>query len=381
MGKHSLLGASLCRILEERNIEKEDFYTEMGVSRATFYNLLGKQMDSYKKSEVAVICRLLDVTPVQLGLESDYFTDRFTGPRKTDSGVTSLNFMLEGSPGYRRYTERFFDTFIKNLAAAQKSFNVLDYCAKNIGIDAKDSISSQYYHQQNLEFFKTLEEKLGKKQSTGATFRYRRILQLPLDISNYPFYSNPNYEPIKAVIELLFDEAFEHYLRCFKKFPEYFRLFLLRVPMRISSYYIVDEKVLISLQNRVDKRGILIPDLLYLDKVAEENENDRAFVLRETYRADWRNIEKIENEIYGNQFHVKTLELARDLEAQVKETDYEIHRYENQLSQLPISENGNSIKRNEISEQMTGMKKKRATLKDRLASIEKKVALLDTVRL
>ncbi len=379
MGKHSLLGASLCRILEERKIDKEDFYTEMGVSRATFYNLLGKQMDSYKKGEVSIICRLLDIPPSELGLAADYFPTRFAGVRQSANEVTSLNFTLDGSVSQRPYAEKFFDTFLESMASAEHSFNVLDYSAKNMGIDNKDSISSIYYHQQNLLFFETLEAKMEKKQLQGDSFRYRRILQLPLDVSNYPFFSDENYEPIKGIIELLFDEAFSHMLRCFKKFPKYFRLFLLKVPMRLSSYYMIDDNSLISLHNRVDKNGMLVPDLLFHNRVREENQNDTAFVLRETYRADWKNIERIENEIYGNEFQVKTVELANDLKHQLNELDARIRKSEHLLSGSHTGENGSSLKPNEISAQITQLKKSRAALIERVSGIERKVKLLEMV--
>ncbi len=376
MGKHSTVGTQLLAILKENEFSKEAFYTAMGISRATFYNLLDKKKEDYKKADIALICNLLNIFPEELGFSSDFLSSDFYLKKEKDLKLITYNFQLDGNPNYQPFLSQYFREFSECINSAKQSYFVLDYCAKNIGIALKANYSSQFFHEKNEKFFITLEEKLTRIKEAGDQFDYTRIIQLPLSEE----HAYLKRDPIKEMIELLFDEAFVHVLKCFKQFPEYFTLYLIGVPIREFSYYIIDDKLIISLYNRVDRQGRSIPDMMYIQKVNPFSTEDVSFVLKESYKSDLRMISDIENEIFYNQFLEKTYELHRDINNEIEEIEKKIKKDEIQMRKMR-EKNADPQTFSDISHQITQLKRSLKLLTHRGNQINSKVALIKELNL
>jgi len=271
-------------------------------SPSTIYNLF--KTETISQAKLCLFCSIFNVSPSYFGKPENYFSPPKEVIRRAgENRFISHNFTKQGKEGYPEFVKKYFGVFKNYTLKAQQSLYILDYLARREGIHLNDNLG--VYHSENEVYLKELEDHIEK--NCTSDFKYIRICQLPLNYQSLlkkneqkgetvgyeRIISNniiPFEESVEFVVESLFPETFKHFCNCFEHFADHFQLYVIRPPLRLFSYYIVDEKYSISEYLRIDEKGIPLPDILFIDLNDETHPDPIAEELISNHMDDFRKL-------------------------------------------------------------------------------------------
>lgn len=255
-------GQQLRKLLLERAITQEQFrkkWTEKtGQAPNTVAKFLKEDTPSFSPGDLCLICSVFGFRSADFGRPADFFRSDYSS-QIVDAEVYCYNDMQEGDLNYRPYPENFFKAVERNLLMVRRSLWVSDYFAKIKGLALKTEMD--FYHKRNSAYYLELEKRMEKHR-----FEYKRIFQLPLGTQ----ISSPE-QAIETVILGMFQEDFEHFLRCLKNFGDCCEFHVVANPFRLHTFFIVDGEIALTEYNRFDKNGVAVPDTLFINRTDPGN--------------------------------------------------------------------------------------------------------------
>ena len=267
-------GEVLRQKLKEKGIKQSWLAKEMGISKGTLNSILKTASKGGKENErsaipkyyLCLICSLTGLSPEDLGYSSTYFKSKYSS--NSTQEFIGYNSALSNKQNYNSFFDSYFRIMRKYiLEEVTESIYLLDYVAREIGVDFKGN--KDYYHKENSRYFNDLEQKLSAMAAKNEEFKYTRIAQLPLECSVETFEQG-----VQKLIEILSLESFQHIWKNFcSNYKAFFSLYLLIKPIRLFSWWIVDEKKILSEYSFYDIRNIPIPNLLFMntgDKISKD---------------------------------------------------------------------------------------------------------------
>lgn len=271
----SNVGNRILTILEEKKTNINQFCKIAEWSRTKFYKLLRQNCENYKKADLALICTLLGIIPEEIGFKSDIFSTPFN-QNFSDTELHSFNIFSEcnGKEDHQAYLDKYFELVHHFLITPlDTSLTILDYCAKEKGLENKYDL--KYFNKKNKEYYKELEKKLEGFKLQNKPFIYERFSQLPLDVERYTEANEKEFGnrrdlnfsiAVRIIIELMYDETFKHVWKCFNNFNNYFKLYVLKLPIRFFNIYIANNNCVISEYDRCNLDRVIFPDLIFAEK-------------------------------------------------------------------------------------------------------------------
>jgi len=212
---------------------------------------------------------------------------------QSDSGTIVRIFDVEKddkSDFNKNFVKQYFDSIIKAIGKTKNSIIVLDYLAHNKPNVIQIEEDQQYHIEESYEeYFLELEKKLAESE---YKIKYQRILQLPVDISKSSFEDKVEKLAEKCA-ELIYFQTFEH-IRRLQNYP-HFELYLIEPAIRESSIMIIDEKIILSEYDRLNKNAESYPDILFIEESKMSAEDDvpkNIELLIKTHLRQWNKVLK-----------------------------------------------------------------------------------------
>ncbi len=291
------LGQKILSVLKSKDTNINKFCKDVKCARTKIYKLLTK--DTLSLTDASFMCTMLGVSPEAFGLPVDYLKTQYNQQVENtkDVQILSFNTFLQKHPEKDRkeFLDQYynlFDQFI--IQQMTSSLSVLDYCAKERGLENK--YHADYYHELNQKYYKALERKISNIIANNQSFTYNRFFQLPLDVERYTEIDTkvlkhrrelPFKMAIRIVVELMFDETFEHIWNCFVRFEKSFKLNVLKLPVRFFNVYIADNKSIISEYDRCNLDRDIFPDIIFAEAIDPlKSSNDFVQNLIDTHQMD-----------------------------------------------------------------------------------------------
>lgn len=314
-------------------------------SLSTVYKMF--EEENIGKARLCLICTLFNVSPVYFKKPENYFEPLVERAAQIEENrLIAYNYSEGGRVNYTDFVQDYFKVFTEIATKAQKSFYILDYIGSKEGIPLKGNIGN--YHNENQEFFRNLENHIKATSKINENFKYVRICQPPL---NHKDKLKTFEERVEFLVESLFLETFEHFCYCYEKLEAQFKLYILPNPLRLFSYYIVDEQFSISEYLRFDEKGVALPDLLFVDKDESIAPNPVAKRLIDTHLADFHQLLK-SNPLLGNKlipkdtFYTCTLSCYRKTKKDWDETIENLGKTRSEIKYLLLSITGDILDKN-----------------------------------
>lgn len=257
-------------------------------SRAATFAFLRKS--SFSKSDIALVCQLLPLSPAFFHKPEDYFSTKYN-EQASDSSVvdfSSLHASLQEGKGFKGFIEEYYTKIIKYLDHAENCFITYSYLSKVRGF------SFLGMWKTTRTYYRRVESKI--ENSTDQQLHYTHILALPLQYQTDKPIEGPSHfnELVKTVIKLMFFETFTHFANSFNNFERRFSLYVIATPTRLYSYKVIDKKFAISEYDRYDN-GIASTSLLYINEARNNRPDDPTGVLIRDYLSDLKEIKSESN--------------------------------------------------------------------------------------
>ncbi len=234
---------------------------DAGYSPNTYKKFIDpKEVNRIQKHHLCLISSLFGCTPQLFGYERNYFKSGFS--KKEDTELYCYHELKEEDKDYKPFVINFFNVVNTYLLNVEKRLYISDYFVKVRGIEQKDG--SDYFHARDQEYFLNQEKRLEETR-----FTYKRIAQIPLESDIHTFEAATEF-----VLEEMFPDTFGHICRCIKKHPDLFEFYILMKPYRLNTFYMVDDKVVLTEYLRFDRSGTPIPDTLFVNKANPDHKEE-----------------------------------------------------------------------------------------------------------
>jgi len=282
-------GELLREQLQQQNIDIPEFYRdhlkdEEFNSITSLYNLFKKKQ--FSKARIALLCQILNLSPVDFGKPANYIKP-ISSSRSGRLVTFNLMRYKHEKDAYERFLKEEFYPFLeKRIARARHSLKVLNYFTKRRVSEVQRKY--QPYPKFRKLYFRRMENHFAERLRENPHFRYKRLIQLPVNETPGKDFEGR----VIAIVEDLFHESFEHFLHCFHRLGDNFEVYVVQMPVRLFSFFIMDDQSLITQYYRIDKRGVAIPDMLFY------NEGYEAKKLVEIHLQDFNRLTE-ENPILG----------------------------------------------------------------------------------
>jgi len=252
-------GARLAELIAKKNIGTPVFYSILSqfgyASRATQGKFIAAKTKLIPKNDLCLICSLFGFRPEDFDYPPNYFKSQFS---HKESALFCFNHRNEGKIGHSSFIEKFFEEVHKYLLKVEEELLICDYLDKVRGIEHKENIV--FYHEHNIEYYEVLEKHFAKKLKEEKPVKYKRLIQLPLGAPVSTFE-----EAVEFIIEEMFPESFAHLCRCLRDYKKHTEFYVIMKPFRLHTTYIVDGNVALTEYHRYDKKGIPVPDTLFVN--------------------------------------------------------------------------------------------------------------------
>lgn len=361
-------GNILKDLLKSRGISKTKFAAFMGISRPSLNAKLEKL--TLNKNDLSLICHALKVNIDVFGLAQSHMVFDPTASENYD--LQNLNVLFYPNKGttddYHDFVKSYFDELCKYTGRAERSIYALDYLAKgNFELEKKFKIME--YAKEHTRYFDFLEKNvLSKKKS--KEFEYKRLAQLPLNIGLpvEDFNLEIRDDLIESIIENTLLETYKHILKCYESYNDIFSLYILKFPVRLYNYTIVDKKYLMTGYDRYGKKSFPALNLLFTDIATSSGSAHKVSNLIENYLDEFDSLTRNYDYKYKvelNDLQNCTYSLKKKLSDRL---DKETLKYEKIKNSKEIERHIEDKKKSE------GLLHK---YRMRLAAVEKKVEILN----